>query len=171
MDSVQGDFPSPDKAPHLLQVALTDVVQEENFIRETHAAIGQQPPPPLSGAVASIAGSSAGHPGGWGGLSLWGPYFSRYEWEVCQPDQIGVQALWLDRTSIPAYIGLAGLYKAAQSCLQARGAETELLPPSRSTGSCLVAHLSAHLLLCPAKGVRSFLATTPCPQLDLEGAL
>lgn len=34
-----------------------------------------------------------------------------------------------------------------------------------------MAHLSAHLLLCPAKGVRSFLATTPCPQLDLGGAL
>lgn len=34
-----------------------------------------------------------------------------------------------------------------------------------------MAHLSAHLSLCPAKGVRSFLAIPPCPQLDLEGAL
>lgn len=40
-----------------------------------------------------------------------------------------VQPLLLDRTSIPAYIGLARLYKAAQSCLQTGGAETELLPP------------------------------------------
>ena len=31
------------------------------------------------------------------------------------------------------------------------------------SGSCLVVHLSAHLSLFLAKGVRSFLATAPCP--------
>lgn len=36
-------------------------------------------------------------------------------------------------------------------------------PPAPRTGSCLVARLSAHLSSCPAKGVRSFLATAPCP--------
>lgn len=34
-----------------------------------------------------------------------------------------------------------------------------------------MAQLSAHLSLGPAKGVRSFLATTPHPQLDLQGVL
>ena len=42
------------------------MVQEQDIVREAHAALGQHPPPPLPWAIADIADSSAGHPGGCG---------------------------------------------------------------------------------------------------------